>query len=241
MNMNLETGVSQTHRSMAYEGAIDVPDGNATHATIVRRTIENDIFSGRLLPGAPIDEDEIAARFSISRTPVREAMLVLTQNGLIEKLPRRGSIVARLDLAKMIQLFEVTAELESVCAGFAATRISDEEKKLLREIHEQADRALAANEQTEYGRLGGRFHALIMLASHNKVLVETTDKLALHTLPYRRFQVRLGGRSQSNQADHGRILEAILAKDAAAAASLMRKHVMVQGDVLAEYISAIGR
>lgn len=239
LEMSIETGVSRTHRSMAYDGALHVPEEGATHATIVRRTIENDIFSGRLPPGAQIDEDEIAKRFSISRTPVREALLVLTQNGLLEKLPRRGAIVARLNLSRMIQLFEVTAELEALCAQYAATRMTVEERKLLVEINDKAEQALATRNESEYGRLGGRFHALIMLASHNSVLVETTDKLALHTLPYRRFQVRMEGRSQSNQADHERILEAILAKDGGEAAERMRKHVMVQGNVLAEYISTI--
>lgn len=238
LETSIESGVSRTQRSMAYEGALPDADEGATHATIVRRTIENEIFSGRLPPGSQIDEDEIAKRFSISRTPVREALLVLTQNGLLEKLPRRGAIVARLNLSRMIQLFEVTAQLEGLCAQYAATRMTPDERKLLVEINDKAEQALAENNASEYGRLGGRFHALIMLSSHNSVLVETTDRLALHTLPYRRFQVRMEGRSQSNQNDHERILEAILAKDGDEAAKRMRLHVMVQGNVLAEYISS---
>lgn len=239
LEMNIESDLSRTQRSMAYEGPRPGADDGATHATIVRRSIESDIFSGRLAPGSQIDEDEIAKRFSISRTPVREALLVLTQNGLLEKLPRRGAIVARLNLSRLIQLFEVTAQLEGLCAQFAATRMTPQERKSLVAINEQAERALAADDASEYGRLGGRFHALIMLSSHNSVLVETTDRLALHTLPYRRFQVRLQGRSRSNQIDHERILEAILAKDGDEAAKRMRQHVMVQGNVLAEYISTI--
>jgi DNA-binding GntR family transcriptional regulator len=202
--------------------------------------IEGDIFTGRLLPGTPIDEDALAERFAISRTPVREAMLQLLQSGLIEKRARRGAIVARLHLPRLIHMFETISELEALCARFAATRSSPDERAALIEAHELAAAALKAGDEVEYARLGRRFHHLIMRATHNNVLIETTDKLALHTLPYRRFQLRQPARSESNQNDHGRILEAVLAGDGALAADIMRRHVTVQGDVLAEYISIGG-
>lgn len=208
-----------------------------THASAVRMAIESDIFTGKLLPGTPIDEDTLTARFGVSRTPVREAMLQLLQAGLIEKRPRRPATVARLDLPRLIHMFETVSELESLCARFAATRINAREKELLIETHEKSAEMLESGDDAEYARLGRRFHVLVMQATHNSVLIETTDKLALHTLPYRRFQLRQYGRSESNQVDHGRLLEAILAGDAQTAAEVMRRHVTVQGDVLAEYIS----
>jgi DNA-binding GntR family transcriptional regulator len=208
-----------------------------THASAVRMALESDIFTGKLLPGTPIDEDVLAERFGVSRTPVREAMLQLLQAGLIEKRPRRPATVSRLDLPRLIHMFETVSEMESLCARFAATRINTREKDALVEIHERSAEALRSGDDAEYARLGRRFHVLVMLATHNAVLIETTDKLALHTLPYRRFQLRQDGRSEANQWDHGRILEAILAGDGAAAADAMRRHVTVQGDVLAQYIS----
>jgi DNA-binding GntR family transcriptional regulator len=208
-----------------------------THASAVRMAIESDIFTGKLLPGTPIDEDALAERFAVSRTPVREAMLQLLQAGLIEKRPRRPATVARLDLPRLIHMFETVSELEALCARFAATRITAREKEALIETHERSAEALVAGNDGEYARLGRRFHLQIMQATHNSVLIETTDKLALHTLPYRRFQLRQAGRSESNQNDHSRVLEAILAGDGAMAADIMRRHVTVQGDVLAEYIS----
>ncbi|MDB5726489.1 MAG: GntR family transcriptional regulator [Novosphingobium sp.] len=208
-----------------------------THASVVRMAIESDIFTGKLLPGTPIDEDTLTERFGVSRTPVREAMLQLLQAGLIEKQSRRPATVARLDLPRLIHMFETVSELESLCARFAATRITAREKELLIETHERSAEALEARDESEYARLGRRFHVLIMKATHNSVLIETTDKLALHTLPYRRFQLRQYGRSESNQVDHDRLLEVILAGDGQSAAEVMRRHVTVQGDVLAEYIS----
>ncbi len=105
------------------------------------------------------------------------------------------------------------------------------------ETNERSAELLKVGDDVEYARLGRRFHFLIMQATHNGVLIETTDKLALHTLSYRRFQLRQHNRSESNQADHDRLLEAILAGDGQLAADIMRRHVTVQGDVLADYIS----
>lgn len=208
-----------------------------THASTVRMAIENDIFTGKLLPGTSIDEDVLAERFGVSRTPIREAMLQLLQAGIIQKRPRRPATVARLDLPRLIHMFETVSELEALCARFAATRITPRERAALIETHERSAEMLESGDDAEYARLGRRFHVLVMQATHNNVLIETTDKLALHTLPYRRFQLRQYGRSESNQTDHSRILEAILAADGLAAADAMRRHVTVQGDVLAEYIS----
>ena len=208
-----------------------------THANAVRSAIEGDIFAGKLLPGTPIEEDALAERFGISRTPIREAMLQLLQAGLIEKRPRRAATVARLDLPRLIRMFETVSELESLCAKFASTRITPREKAALIATHEEAADLLSNGDDAGYARLGRRFHALIMYATHNSVLIETTQRLASHTLPYRRFQLRYSGRSESNQTDHCRVLEAIIAGEAHSAAELMRRHVTVQGDVLAEYIS----
>ena len=237
---NLDDGLSQAGRD--FDDSLSAVErrstgGRVTHANAVRLAIESDIFTGRLLPGTSIDEEALAERFGVSRTPVREAMLQLLQAGLIEKRPRRPATVAGLDLPRLIHMFETVSELESLCARFATTRMTTRERDELVETHERAGKALAEGDEDRYAKLGRRFHVHIMKATHNAVLIETTDKLALHTLPYRRFQLRQGSRSEANQADHGRILDAMLAGDANLAGDIMRRHVTVQGDVLAAYIS----
>ena len=240
---DFDTGLSAVERDFpdslaAAERRGRPAQGRVTHASAVRMAIESDIFTGKLLPGTAIDEDTLAERFQVSRTPVREAMLQLLQAGLIEKKPRRPATVAKLDLPRLIHMFETVSELEALCARFAATRITPREREALIETHERSAEVLASGDEAEYARLGRRFHVQVMHATHNSVLIQTTDKLALHTLSYRRFQLRQVGRAESNQADHGRLLEAILAGDGPVAAELMRRHVTVQGDVLAEYISS---
>ncbi len=224
------------------QASVERPKGKkaqarVTHASAVRMAIESDIFMGNLLPGTPIDEDELAERFNVSRTPVREAMLQLLQSGLIEKLPRRPAMVARLDLPRLIHMYETVSELEALCARYAATRMTTRERDALVKVHELSEQALQAGDIAEVGRHGRKFHSLIIESTHNSVLIETTTKLALHTLAYRRFQLSRPGFSEQNQHFHAAILEAILAGDNSEAFEQMRRHVTVQGDVLADYIS----
>jgi DNA-binding GntR family transcriptional regulator len=210
-----------------------------THAESVRVSLEGDIFSGVLLPGAALDEEALAQRFSVSRTPVREAMLQLIQSGLVEKKPRHGAIVAQIDLPDMIRLFEVMSELEGICAKFAARRMSQKERAALRTLHEDSVAAFEAGDHDKYYRLSRNFHLMVIQGTYNQELIDTTNRLGIKLVPYRRFQLGYPGRSKSNLRDHEEIMEAVVAADYELAADLFRKHTNVQGDVLAEYI-AIG-
>jgi DNA-binding GntR family transcriptional regulator len=208
-----------------------------THAESVRVAIEQDIFTGSLPPGASLDEESLARRFSVSRTPVREAMLQLIQSGLVDKQPRQGAIVARTDISNMIQMFEVMSELEGICAKFATRRMSVEEKEALAELHRRTEAAYQNNDQNEYYTLSRQFHLLIISGTHNGELIEMTNRLGIKLVPYRRFQLFYPGRSEANLRDHAALLDAILQNDPDGAHDLFRKHTTVQGDVLAEYIA----
>jgi DNA-binding GntR family transcriptional regulator len=208
-----------------------------TQCKVVRSAIEHEIVTGGLPPGAPLDEEVIARRFGVSRTPVREALLQLIESGLIKKLPRQPAVVAPLDVQHLIQSFEVMSEMEALCARLAARRISTEEKSELQAIQVASDKALATKDHDALGRLGNRFHFKIWQATHNEVLVETVRKFAIRLNPYRMFQLRAEGRPSANNEDHQALLEAILSGRSDDAAQLMKRHVAVQGDVLADYIS----
>ncbi len=221
---------------------VKVPDTKKlTQCEIVRSALERDIFSGNLAPASPLDEDAIAKRFSVSRTPVREALLQLIEAGLVEKPSRQRAVVAPLDLRRLIQMFETLSELEAICARFAARRITTQETEALAAIQEASDAALAAQDADEYGRQGIRFHVAVWRATHNDVLFDTTRNLAIRLNPYRMFQLRSKGRQEANNDDHKLLLELIGAGKAEDAYTLMRGHVTVQGDVLADYISCAPR
>lgn len=216
-----------------------VKTAGKTHAESVRVSLESDIFSGRLPPGASLDEEALARRFSVSRTPVREAMLQLIQSGLVEKKPRHGAIVTQIDLPDMIRLFEVMSELEGICAKFAARRMTMQERTALRKLHEQSAVAYEAGDHDKYYALSRKFHLMVIEGTYNQELIDTTNRLGIKLVPYRRFQLNYPGQSENNLRDHEAIMEAIVAGDFELAADLFRKHTNVQGDVLAEYI-AIG-
>ena len=212
-----------------------------TQCEIVRSALEKEIFAGLLAPEAPLDEDAIARRFSVSRTPVREALLQLIEAGLVEKPSRQRAVVAPLDVRRLIQMFETLSELEAVCARFAARRITPQETATLVAIQAASDAALLAGDEDEFGHQGIRFHVAVWRATHNEVLFETTRNLAVRLNPYRMFQLRSKGRPEANNDDHKALLSLISAGKADEAYALMRGHVTVQGDVLAEYISCTPR
>jgi len=219
-------------------GRTKVQEGKKlTQCEIVRGALEKDIFAGVLAPGSQLDEEEIARRFSVSRTPVREALLQLIETGLVEKPSRQRAVVAPLDVRRLIQMFETLSELEAVCARFAARRITDPEKLALAAIQRASEAALLADNQDEYGRLGIKFHVAVWRATHNDVLFETTRNLAIRLNPYRMFQLRSKGRPEANNDDHKALLALIQVGDGDGAYALMRGHVNMQGDVLADFIS----
>lgn len=208
-----------------------------THSEVVRIGVENDIFTGKLPPGASVDEETLRQRFAVSRTPVREAILQLVHAGLLEKRSRHGATVAKLELRRLVHMFETIAELEGLGARLAARRMTAAERAALVETHELSAEAGERGDEDTYAALGRKFHDQIMKGSHNDVLAEMTARLAVQLVPYRRFQLRRTGRVDDNQSDHDDIIAAIGRGDAQAAYDAMKRHGTVQGDVLADYIS----
>ncbi|MFM1854716.1 MAG: hypothetical protein RLZ83_25 [Pseudomonadota bacterium] len=212
-----------------------------TQCAIVRGAIEDEIVTGALPPGAPLDEEAIAQRFSVSRTPVREAMLQLIESGLVRKSPRQAAVVAPLDVGRLVQSFEVMSELEALCAKLAARRITASELDELERIQRDSEEAVASGDHDSLGRLGSRFHVRIWHATHNEVLVETVSRFSIGLTPFRIYQLRSHGRPAANNVDHRALLDHIRGGRADEAAALMKRHVSVQGDVLADYISMAKR
>ena len=105
-------------------------------AEALRDELEQDIVTGTLRPGERLDEQSLAARFGVSRTPIREALMQLATAGLVTLQQRRGAFVAWLSLKEIIERFEVMAALEGACGALAARRITDEERQELLEAHE---------------------------------------------------------------------------------------------------------
>jgi DNA-binding GntR family transcriptional regulator len=209
----------------------------ATRADEIRRAIESDIFSGELRPGTRLDEESLAARFGLSRTPVREAILQLVYSGLVEKKPRQGAVVAPLDLHRMVQMFEVMSEVEGLCARFAARRMSGAERETLSELHEKSRQLCEARKLDEYYAMNHAFHEAVYSGSHNEVLCDMAHGLFTRLAPYRRYQLNHPKRVDESFREHGEVLDAIIASDPDRAQAAMRKHVTIQADIFSEFVS----
>jgi DNA-binding GntR family transcriptional regulator len=207
----------------------------------LRESIEEEIATGKLLPGSRLDEVELATRFGVSRTPIREALSLLLGEGLVENRPRRGAVVAQITPQRLIEMFEVMAELEAMCARLAARRMSEEELAAVEAAHEACRGAAAARDPDAYFYANERFHYAIYTASHNAFLFEQASVLQRKLRPYRRLQLRVRNRLQRSLEEHQAIVDALRSGDADLAVLSVRNHVIVQGERFADLIASLSR
>ena len=205
----------------------------------VRFALEQDIFLLKLQPGDRLDEAGLAQRFGSSRTPVREALRQLAASGLVEIKAHRGAEVSRLSIPQLLEMFEFMAALEGVCARLAAERATVEEIDAIRTAHEHCLAHAEAGNADSFYQANTAFHETIYRASHNSFAAQQTMFLRNRLAPYRRFQLRRNNRPRESFREHGDIVEAIAAGDAARAEETTRKHIDVQGSNFAALVSNV--
>jgi DNA-binding GntR family transcriptional regulator len=199
--------------------------GKRTRAGTLRQRIADEILSGHLPPGARLEEQDLADRFGVSRTPVREALKALVETGLVEIRPHRGALVAIPSRQHMHDLFEVMREMEAISARYAAQRMTASERKKLEELHERSRFMVRDGEIEAYAAMNVAFHTCIYEGTHNTALVENTMAVRQRLSPFRRAQFRLVGRLASSFAEHDAVVRAILQGDAGAAEQAMAHHI----------------
>jgi DNA-binding GntR family transcriptional regulator len=213
--------------------------GNWSESILQR--LEEEIATGVLQPGARLDEVELAARFNVSRTPVREALHKLASSRLIEIRPRRGAIVPHHDPQSMFEMFELMAELEASCARLAARRLTLQDKAEIERAQQACLDGGANVDPDAYYLANEALHRAIYRASRNRLLEEQTLALQRRLRPYRRLQLRLAGRVGSSRAEHAALVDAILANDGEAAAAAARHHVLIQEHGFGDLLSLMRR
>jgi len=201
--------------------------------------IEERIVTGVYPPGMRLDETELASSFGVSRTPIREALIQLSSEGLVEIRPRRGAIVAEIGQQRLYEMFEVMSELEAMCGRLAARRITEAEQSAFVAAHQACEVARNANDPDSYYQLNEQFHKLLYAASHNGFLEEQAVALSKRLRPYRRLQLRVRDRMNSSFSEHAGVVEAILAQDGELAATRIRQHVVVQGQRFADLVATL--
>ena len=180
------------------------------------------IDDGLYKPGDRMVESELAERFGVSRTPIREALQRLETQSLLSR-DGRSLIVASLDHNQLAELYAVRAELEGLAARLAAQHAAPEEVRVLREMVEE-DRAMIGN-PAALARTNRRFHKQVHLASHNRYLVQQLDLVHRTMALLATTSLAVEGRSEMAIAEHEAIVNAIEARDGEAAAEALRKHI----------------
>jgi DNA-binding GntR family transcriptional regulator len=202
-----------------------------TRAEELRLQLADEIIRGALAPGAALDETDIARRFNVSRTPVREALRQLAASGLIDARAHRGAVVARPTLERLTEMFEAMAELEALCAGLAAERMPAAERARLEAIHEELRVLSHAGNPERFHEVNERFHNAIYAGSQNGYIAEMTLATRVRVQPFRRAQFRNLGRLAKSHAEHDRVVVAIMRGDKTGAAAAMRAHIeLVRGE-----------
>jgi DNA-binding GntR family transcriptional regulator len=211
----------------------------ATRAEALREAIEDKIATGAFAPGMHLDENELAQKFGVSRTPLREALIQLSSVGIVSVRPRRGAVVAEVTPQRLLEMFEVMAELEVMCGRLAARRMSDAEQQELLEAHRACEVACLAGDPDDYYHKNERFHSVIYAASHSGFLLEQATALQRRLRPYRRLQLRVRNRMGTSFNEHGQIVEALLQGDPNRVAERMRHHILVQGERFTDLLACL--
>lgn len=199
-------------------------------ATQVLLGIEEEIATGVLKNGAKLDESTLAERYSVSRTPVREALLQLVGSGLATQIPKRGCFVKAPTLRETVEMFEVMSELEGLCARLAARRIDAHQLDRLKLANQGCEAAITAGDSDAYYIKNVEFHECIYAACGNSFLADETRRLRRRLQSFRRLQLRVRGRMPQSLDEHYQMIDAIEAGQPDRADEVSRLHVMIQGE-----------
>lgn len=206
-----------------------------THAETLASEIADAILSGAYAPGARLDEQALAGRYGVSRTPVREALRQLAASGLIELRPRRGAVVAAMTPAELETLFGAMAEMEATCARLCALGMTPVERRRLQSLHDAMAEQVRQNDPEAFAAANQTFHTLLYAGAHNPVLGDFTAGLRRRLAPFRRAQFRTPGRLPRSHAEHAAVVQAIMSGDAAGAHAAMLHHVSLVEDAFGQF------
>jgi DNA-binding GntR family transcriptional regulator len=206
---------------------------NSLHDEVAAQLRER-IFSGELTPGMFLDEIQLAEQMNISRTPLREALKVLTAEGLVRHEPRRGSFVYEVTEQDLDEIFPVIALLEGRCAFEAAQRATDGDLAALEDLHEKLARHAKAKRINEYYATNFTIHEAIIALAGNRWLAGVINDLRKIVKLARLQQLHAPGRLEQSLSEHLAVFAALKARDPEGAEAAMRTHLSRQRSALRE-------
>ena len=203
--------------------------------------IRDAIMNGEFAANQRLVEADLSERFGASRGNVRTALLQLTSEGLVERVQHRGARVRAVSLAEAIEITEVRMVLEGLCAAKAAERLTDDDRKRLRDIGTAMREAVVAGDPLGYSELNQQLHSLIRVLGGQATAQAILERLRGQNVRHR-FRLALHpGRAAISLPQHLEIIDALCAGDAAAAEAAVRRHLHSVIETLPEVNAATDR
>lgn len=204
---------------------------NSLHQEVAG-TLREQIFAGQLAPGSFLDESALCESLQISRTPLREALKVLTAEGLLRHEPRRGCFVNEVTEQDLDDIFPVIALLEGRCAYEAARRATDADLAALATLHERLNGHARAGRINDYYATNFTIHEAIILLANNRWLALAIADLRKILKLARLQQLHAPGRLTQSLSEHMTVFAALQSRDSEGAEAAMRTHLLRQREAL---------
>jgi DNA-binding GntR family transcriptional regulator len=196
--------------------------------------LREQIYNHKLAPGQRLDEAVLAEQLGISRTPLREALKVLSAEGLVDLQPHKGCFVTELTLRDMEEIFPIMATLEGRVAHEVASKRTPAQLKALDALHEKLEKHAAVDDVNRYYETNYVFHDQLQECAGNRWLQIVIGDLRKLLKLSRHHSLRLEGRLAASLAEHRALMKALHRQDADAAEQIMREHLLAQLEALRE-------
>ena len=209
---------------------------NVSLSDKVFSTLEEEILTGVLQSGETVSENKLSARLGVSRTPIREALRRLEQEGLVRNDPGRGAVILGVTKQDLLDIYEIRIRIEGLAARSAAQSITPEQTAAMKELVELQEFYVSKGDSEKIRDLDSRFHSMIYSFCTSRVLADTLTGLHHRIERFRRMSVVNSERASRTTSEHRAILEALAAHDSDSAESLLIEHISNARDALGKVI-----
>lgn len=187
--------------------------------------LESDIINGEYKAGDSLSELSLSKKYNVSRTPVREALMQLELEGLVELTPNKGAVVVGISEKDVEDIYTIRMHIEGLAARLCADNITDSELRELEELTDLQEFYLSRGDFDSLRELDSRFHSIIFESCRSKPLRFMLSSFHNYTQRARTISVKTDGRAEKTVAEHRAILEALRKRDGALAEKLTTEHI----------------
>lgn len=213
---------------------------NQTLHQQVVELIKEMIESGKLRLGQKIEEITLAESFGVSRTPIREALRILNNQGVVNLVPHKGAFVRQFNIKEIEDMFQVMSILEGMCAELAADKMTPADFKKVEKLHKDLERHYKANNHKAYNEINSKLHSLIQEIAGNAAINEVIAGLRQKVLLFRFRQLYEPERFKKSIQEHRKLLYALEKRNSKKAKEVMKAHLLAQSKALINILKKNG-